>query len=204
MSGPPMEVVLRRAQIRHIAVRIPSMGLSAVCKEATFPEFSGQESGLWREISGFWRRRPQIGRRVSARRFFNNRNLDMEALRDRLRFRGDRFETGFHNWVGKSGATWSSSSVGRAVTRARTRSVRSSGSLAGTIGTSKLNGWMSLDLSSKLLVKGDFDVQRPDVSATRSPVAGGAVSAPSVGVSWLPHQVVGRYASMRAGWPAGR
>jgi len=50
--------------------------------------------------------------------------------------------------------------------------------LTGTIGTSKLNGWVSLDLSSKLLVKGDFDVQRLDVAATRPPVAGGAVSAP--------------------------
>jgi len=32
--------------------------------------------------------------------------------------------------------------------------------LTGKIGASKLNGWASLDLSSKLLVKGDFDVQR--------------------------------------------
>jgi AsmA protein len=50
--------------------------------------------------------------------------------------------------------------------------------LTGTIGTSKLNGWVSLDLSSKLLVKGDFDVQRLDVATTRPPVAGGAASAP--------------------------
>jgi AsmA protein len=50
--------------------------------------------------------------------------------------------------------------------------------LTGTIGTSKLNGWVSFDLSSKLLVKGDFDVQRLDFAATRSPLAGGAVSAP--------------------------
>ena len=32
--------------------------------------------------------------------------------------------------------------------------------LTGKIGASKLNGWASLDFSSKLLVKGDFDVQR--------------------------------------------
>jgi AsmA protein len=51
--------------------------------------------------------------------------------------------------------------------------------LAGKIGTSKLNGWLSLDLSSKLLVKGDFDVQRLDLVPTRPPATGGAVSAPS-------------------------
>ena len=43
--------------------------------------------------------------------------------------------------------------------------------LTGKIGASKLNGWVSFDFSSKLLVKGDFDVQRLDVVATR-PAAG--------------------------------
>jgi AsmA protein len=50
--------------------------------------------------------------------------------------------------------------------------------LTGTIGASKLNGWASLDFASKLLVKGDFDVQRLDVVGAGP---GGAASAPGGG-----------------------
>jgi AsmA protein len=53
--------------------------------------------------------------------------------------------------------------------------------LTGKIGASKLNGWASLDFSSKLLVKGDFDVQRLDVAAARPAAGGGAASAPGGG-----------------------
>jgi AsmA protein len=51
--------------------------------------------------------------------------------------------------------------------------------LTGKIGASKLNGWASFDFSSKLLVKGDFDVQRLDVAAARP--AAGAASTPGGG-----------------------
>jgi AsmA protein len=48
--------------------------------------------------------------------------------------------------------------------------------ITGKIGDSKLNGWASLDLSSKLLVKGDFDVQRLELLA--APPTGSAASGP--------------------------
>jgi AsmA protein len=53
--------------------------------------------------------------------------------------------------------------------------------LTGKIGASKLNGWASFDFSSKLLVKGDLDVQRLDIMAARPAAGGGAASAPGGG-----------------------
>jgi AsmA protein len=53
--------------------------------------------------------------------------------------------------------------------------------LTGKIGASRLTGWVSLDVSSKLLVKGDFDVQRLDVAAAHPAAGGGAASAPGGG-----------------------
>ncbi len=53
--------------------------------------------------------------------------------------------------------------------------------LTGKIGASNLNGWASFDFSSKLLVKGDFDVQRLDIAAARPAAGGGAASARSDG-----------------------
>jgi AsmA protein len=53
--------------------------------------------------------------------------------------------------------------------------------LTGKIGASKLTGWVSLDVSSKLLVKGDFDVQRLDVAAAHPAAGGGAAAAPGGG-----------------------
>jgi AsmA protein len=47
--------------------------------------------------------------------------------------------------------------------------------LAGTIGPSKLNGWASVDFSSKPLVKADFDVQRLGIS-TPKPAPNGVAS----------------------------
>jgi len=48
--------------------------------------------------------------------------------------------------------------------------------ITGKIGDSKLNGWASLDFSSKLLVKGDFDVQRLELMA--APPTGSTASGP--------------------------
>jgi AsmA protein len=65
--------------------------------------------------------------------------------------------------------------------------------LTGKIGDSKLNGWASLDFSSKLLVKGDFDVQRlelmaaPAVSSAASGPGGGA--RPPASQPWSTRQV---------------
>jgi AsmA protein len=67
---------------------------------------------------------------------------------------------------------------------AATADIRAGGSvlrvngLTGTVGTSKLNGWVSVDFLSKLLVKADFDVQRLDIAASRPAPNGGAASAP--------------------------
>jgi AsmA protein len=67
---------------------------------------------------------------------------------------------------------------------AATADVRAGGSvlrvngLTGTIGTSKLNGWVSVDFSSKLLVKADFDVQRLDVAVSRPAQNSAAASTP--------------------------
>lgn len=65
--------------------------------------------------------------------------------------------------------------------------------LAGKIGSSNLNGWASVDFSSKPLVKADFDVQRLDV-AVLHPAPGGAASAPGVaqpraGAPWSSQEV---------------
>jgi AsmA protein len=53
--------------------------------------------------------------------------------------------------------------------------------LAGKIGSSKLNGWASVDFSSKLFVKADFDVQRLDVAMSGPAPTGGTASAPGAG-----------------------
>jgi AsmA protein len=52
--------------------------------------------------------------------------------------------------------------------------------VAGTIGPSKLNGWTSVDFSSKPLIKADFDVQRLGISKPR-PVSGIVASTPGAG-----------------------
>ena len=52
--------------------------------------------------------------------------------------------------------------------------------VAGTIGPSKLNGWASVDFSSKPLIKADFDVQRLGISKPR-PVSGIVASTPGAG-----------------------
>jgi AsmA protein len=65
--------------------------------------------------------------------------------------------------------------------------------ITGKIGDSKLNGWASFDFSSKLLVKGDFDVQRLELMAALP--GGSAVSGPRGGAqspasqSWSTQQV---------------
>jgi hypothetical protein len=98
VRAPPLE---RPVRIRHVAVRIlatqPATGVSSwgfrvLTEVPTFPQVGGRESGLWSGILTDSPRRPRIPRRVSARRFFNIRNLDREPSRDWLRFRGDRFE----------------------------------------------------------------------------------------------------------------
>ena len=53
--------------------------------------------------------------------------------------------------------------------------------LAGKIGSGKLNGWASVDFSSKPFVKADFDVQRLDVAVSRPAPTGGIASAPGAG-----------------------
>ena len=53
--------------------------------------------------------------------------------------------------------------------------------LAGKIGSSKLNGWASVDFSSKPFVKADFDVQRLDVAVSRPAPTGSIASAPGAG-----------------------
>ena len=72
----PMEVLPKPARIRHIVVRIlfaqpatvvSRWGFRVLTEVPTFPEVSGQESGLWREILGDLRRRPRMPRRVSGR-----------------------------------------------------------------------------------------------------------------------------------------
>jgi len=67
--------------------------------------------------------------------------------------------------------------------------------LTGKIGASNLNGWASLDLSSKLLVKGDFDVQRLAVlvppPAVASGPGGGAPSPASQPWSAQPVRLAG-------------
>jgi AsmA protein len=70
--------------------------------------------------------------------------------------------------------------TGAADVRAAGSMLRVNG-LTGMIGSSKLNGWASFDFSSKLLVKGDFDVQRLVVMAAHPAPDGGAASTPSGG-----------------------
>jgi AsmA protein len=53
--------------------------------------------------------------------------------------------------------------------------------LAGKIGQSKLNGWASVDFSSKPLVKADFDVQRLGVGVSHTGSNRGVASAPGTG-----------------------
>jgi hypothetical protein len=101
MSRSPMELVPRRARIRHIAVRIlyaqPATRVSCLPFPvfggvSTFPRVSGEGPGLWRRISDVSHQRPRISAPVSARRIFNIRNLGPGTSRDRLRFRRDRFD----------------------------------------------------------------------------------------------------------------
>jgi AsmA protein len=70
--------------------------------------------------------------------------------------------------------------TGAADIRAST-SVLAINGLAGKIGSSKLNGWASVDFASKLFVKADFDVQRLDVAVSRPAPDGGVASAPGAG-----------------------
>ena len=51
--------------------------------------------------------------------------------------------------------------------------------LSGTIGAGKVNGWASVDVSGKPLVKADFDVQRLDIAVSRG--AAGAASGSASG-----------------------
>src|SRR5262249_16190238 len=68
----------------------------ALTEVPTFPKVSRKEPSLWpgnlEDSSGS----PRIPRRVSARRFFNIRNLGRKPSRDRLRFRGDPFESAIY------------------------------------------------------------------------------------------------------------
>jgi AsmA protein len=56
--------------------------------------------------------------------------------------------------------------------------------LTGKIGASTLNGWASLDFSSKLLVKGDFDVQRLAVMVPPPAGASGAGAQSPASQPW--------------------
>jgi AsmA protein len=60
--------------------------------------------------------------------------------------------------------------------------------LAGKIGSSKLNGWASVDFSSKLLVKADFDVQRLDLAVSH-PAPNGGAAQPQAGAPWSSQDV---------------
>jgi AsmA protein len=53
--------------------------------------------------------------------------------------------------------------------------------LAGTIGPGKVNGWASVDVSGKPLVKADFDMQRLDFAVSRAAVNAGAASGAAGG-----------------------
>ncbi len=67
--------------------------------------------------------------------------------------------------------------------------------LAGTIGTSPLNGWVSVDFSGKPVVKADFDVQRLALAASPAASGHGAAAAPrgpvlpSANASWSSREV---------------
>jgi AsmA protein len=53
--------------------------------------------------------------------------------------------------------------------------------LSGTIGAGKVNGWASVDVSGKPLVKADFDVQRLDIAVSRGAANAGAASGSAGG-----------------------
>ena len=58
--------------------------------------------------------------------------------------------------------------------------------LTGTLGDGAFNGWASVDIASKPLVKLDLDFQRLDVAAATAPAASQARSADSPGLRSLP------------------
>jgi AsmA protein len=53
--------------------------------------------------------------------------------------------------------------------------------LSGTIGAGKVNGWASVEVSGKPLVKADFDVQRLDIAVSRAAANAGAASGSASG-----------------------
>jgi AsmA protein len=67
--------------------------------------------------------------------------------------------------------------------------------LAGKIGSSKLNGWASVDFSSKPQVKADFDVQRLGLVASPAPggnaasASGGRATQPHASEPWNSHEI---------------
>jgi hypothetical protein len=91
----------RPLRFRHIAVRIlytqlatmvSRQGFRVLTEVATFPEVGRQELGLWRGISAVSRRNASNPEACLCWLGFQYPKFGAEASRDRLRFRGDRFE----------------------------------------------------------------------------------------------------------------